>query len=96
MSTEIIDKLFLELSQITNAKTRTQIDLERKLQEALNELSETRDILSRYGRRLCALLMPDVKLYDRSSVRWTSIFRKIEQLVEAKEDTTGDSGTKVS
>ena len=36
METEIIDKLFLELSQITNAKTRREIELESAIKSALN------------------------------------------------------------
>lgn len=37
-TTETIDKLFLELSQFTQAKTRRELDLEATLQEIRKEL----------------------------------------------------------
>lgn len=39
METEIIDKLFLELSQVTKAKTKTEIELRKKV-TALTELKD--------------------------------------------------------
>ena len=35
MATEMIDKLFLELSQVTNAKTKRELELEAELEEAI-------------------------------------------------------------
>lgn len=36
METEIIDKLFLELSQITKAKTKREIELEKDVEQLMN------------------------------------------------------------
>lgn len=35
METEIIDKLFLELSQFTKAKTKRELELEEEIEEVL-------------------------------------------------------------
>lgn len=38
METEMIDKLYLELSQVTNAKTEREIELEIKIINLNNEI----------------------------------------------------------
>jgi len=43
MTTETIDKLYLELSQVSTAKTAREAALERSLQECLNRLETIRE-----------------------------------------------------
>lgn len=49
MTTETIDKLFLELSRVTTAKTEREIRLERERDEALRVAERQRAILEGYG-----------------------------------------------
>jgi hypothetical protein len=46
METEILDKLYLELSQFTQAKTARHIELENGIEQALRHL---RDAMPRNG-----------------------------------------------
>lgn len=50
MTTETIDKLFLELSQITQAKTAREMALESALMEANGILRSTSEIAKREGK----------------------------------------------
>ena len=45
MDTETLDKLFLELSQFTKAKTAREIELENLVEQLCNDLNQTHDEL---------------------------------------------------
>jgi len=59
METEVIDKLFLELSQITNATTHRELALEKELKEARKYLTEAIRLADGYGQ-----------LTDRAPASW--------------------------
>lgn len=50
METELIDKLFLELSQITTAKTKKELELEKKLGQEQIVLSKAKTVIVFAGR----------------------------------------------
>ncbi len=63
MTTEVIDKLFLELSQVTTAKTKREIDLESEKAQLRQRL------LSAAGDDLCRLSQEEIKQYTSGEVQ---------------------------
>jgi hypothetical protein len=59
METDMIDKLFLELSQVTNVKTEKEMQLERLLKRILDAWSED-GVSSKNGH---------AQLYNRAFVK---------------------------
>lgn len=93
-TTETLDKLYLEWSQFTYAKTRREIDLERQLQEARATIESNATELDKYrngykgGCYACetvALTNQALEQEIRNPVRRRLIQSLMKQLAEAQE-----------
>jgi cell division septum initiation protein DivIVA len=74
MTTEYLDKIYLEYSNLTSAKTQKELALEKKIEELEAQLVEAEDKLRRWA-------------WDRYEVKIANIF--VEQIFNREKADVG-------